>query len=161
MSAAKPLLEARGLEAGYGASQVLFGVELDIPAGRVTTLLGRNGMGKSTLLKVLTGTLPHGAQRALDVALALAAQPKLLLLDEPMAGMGPDESARMVTLIASLRSEMAILLIEHDMDAVFRLADRITVLVQGKLLMTGSADEVRGHPDVQAVYLGTEAEGHS
>ncbi|RZI68689.1 ABC transporter ATP-binding protein [Variovorax guangxiensis] len=109
----------------------------------------------------IAGTLPHGAQRALDVALALAARPKLLLLDEPMAGMGPDESARMVALIESLRSEMAILLIEHDMDAVFRLATRLTVLVQGKVLMTGTADEVRGHPDVQAVYLGTEAEGHS
>ena len=107
----------------------------------------------------IAGTLPHGAQRALDVALALAARPRLLLLDEPMAGMGPDESARMVALIDSLRHETAILLIEHDMDAVFRLADRITVLVQGKVLMTGSADEVRGNPDVQAVYLGTEAEG--
>jgi len=105
--------------------------------------------------------LPHGAQRALDVALALAAEPKLLLLDEPMAGMGPDESARMVALIESLRASMAILLIEHDMDAVFRLADRLTVLVQGRVLMSGTADEVRGHPDVQAVYLGTEAEGHS
>ena len=109
----------------------------------------------------IAGTLPHGAQRALDVALALAADPKLLLLDEPMAGMGPDESARMVSLIESLRADMAILLIEHDMDAVFRLANRLTVLVQGKVLMTGTADEVRGHPDVQAVYLGTEAEGHS
>ena len=109
----------------------------------------------------IAGTLPHGAQRALDVALALAADPKLLLLDEPMAGMGPDESARMVSLIESLRNDMAILLIEHDMDAVFRLANRLTVLVQGKVLMTGTADEVRGHPDVQAVYLGTEAEGHS
>ena len=107
----------------------------------------------------LAGTLAHGAQRALDVALALAARPRLLLLDEPMAGMGPDESARMVALIDSLRHETAILLIEHDMDAVFRLADRITVLVQGKVLMTGSADDVRGNPDVQAVYLGTEAEG--
>jgi branched-chain amino acid transport system ATP-binding protein len=95
------------------------------------------------------------------VALALAAEPKLLLLDEPMAGMGPDESARMVELIESLRASMAILLIEHDMDAVFRLANRLTVLVQGKVLMSGTADEVRGHPDVQAVYLGTEAEGHS
>ncbi len=109
----------------------------------------------------IAGTLAHGAQRALDVALALAAKPRLLLLDEPMAGMGPDESARMVALIDSLRHETAILLIEHDMDAVFRLADRITVLVQGKVLMTGSADEVRGNADVQAVYLGTEAEGHA
>ena len=109
----------------------------------------------------IAGTLPHGAQRALDVALALAAKPRLLLLDEPMAGMGPDESARMVALIDSLRDETAILLIEHDMDAVFRLADRITVLVQGRVLMTGSADEVRADAQVQAVYLGTEAEGHA
>lgn len=109
----------------------------------------------------LAGTLAHGAQRALDVALALAAKPRLLLLDEPMAGMGPDESARMVALIDSLRRETSILLIEHDMDAVFRLADRITVLVQGRVLMTGSADEVRGDARVQAVYLGTEAEGQA
>jgi len=122
-------------------------------------LAGRVGL--SAERDRIAGTLPHGAQRALDVALALAAKPRLLLLDEPMAGMGPDESARMVELIGSLRSEMAILLIEHDMDAVFRLADRLTVLVQGRVLMTGTADEVRGHPDVQAVYLGTEAEGHS
>ncbi|RZI78565.1 MAG: ABC transporter ATP-binding protein [Variovorax sp.] len=126
---------------------------------RAVALAERVGLGAER--DRIAGTLPHGAQRALDVALALAAEPKLLLLDEPMAGMGPDESARMVTLIERLRSEMAILLIEHDMDAVFRLADRITVLVQGKVLMTGTADEVRGHPDVQAVYLGTEAEGHS
>ena len=126
---------------------------------RAIALADRVGLGAER--DRIAGTLPHGAQRALDVALALAADPKLLLLDEPMAGMGPDESARMVTLIESLRADMAILLIEHDMDAVFRLADRLTVLVQGKVLMTGTADEVRGHPDVQAVYLGTEAEGHS
>ena len=126
---------------------------------RAVALADRVGLGAER--ERIAGTLPHGAQRALDVALALAADPKLLLLDEPMAGMGPDESARMVTLIESLRADMAILLIEHDMDAVFRLANRLTVLVQGKVLMTGTADEVRGHPDVQAVYLGTEAEGHS
>ena len=126
---------------------------------RAIALADRVGLGAER--DRIAGTLPHGAQRALDVALALAANPKLLLLDEPMAGMGPDESARMVTLIDSLRADMAILLIEHDMDAVFRLADRLTVLVQGKVLMTGTAEEVRGHPDVQAVYLGTEAEGHS
>jgi len=123
-------------------------------ADRAAALAERVGLGAER--DRIAGTLAHGAQRALDVALALAAAPKLLLLDEPMAGMGPDESARMVRLIASLRGEMAILLIEHDMDAVFRLADRLTVLVQGRVLMTGSADEVRGHPDVQAVYLGTE-----
>jgi len=126
---------------------------------RAMALADRVGLGAERAR--IAGTLPHGAQRALDVALALAAEPKLLLLDEPMAGMGPDESARMVDLIESLRASMAILLIEHDMDAVFRLANRLTVLVQGKVLMSGTADEVRGHPDVQAVYLGTEAEGHA
>jgi branched-chain amino acid transport system ATP-binding protein len=104
----------------------------------------------------LAGALPHGAQRQLDVALALASKPTLLLLDEPMAGMGPDESERMALLIERLRRDMAILLIEHDMQAVFRLADRISVLVYGRVLATGSADEIRANADVQAVYLGVE-----
>ncbi|MES2529465.1 MAG: ABC transporter ATP-binding protein [Pseudomonadota bacterium] len=102
------------------------------------------------------GTLSHGAQRKLDVALALAARPKLLLLDEPMAGMGPEDSERMTELIHTLKKDMAILLIEHDMKAVFELADRISVLVYGKVLVSGSVDEIRGNPQVQAVYLGTE-----
>ena len=104
----------------------------------------------------ISGSLPHGAQRKLDVALALAASPRLLLLDEPMAGMGPVESAQMVELIESLRVDMAILLIEHDMDAVFRLADRISVLVYGKVLTTGTAEQIRNDAQVQAVYLGSE-----
>ena len=109
------------------------------------------------MLEQVACTLPHGVQRTLDVALALAAQPKLLLLDEPMAGMGPHESARMLALIQSLRGDMAILLIEHDMDAVFALADRISVLVYGKVLISGDADTIRNDPQVQAVYLGDEA----
>ena len=104
----------------------------------------------------LAGALPHGAQRTLDVALALAAAPKLLLLDEPMAGMGPDESLQMVELIDTLRRDMAVLLIEHDMDAVFRLADRISVLVYGRVLTSGTPDAIRNNAEVQAVYLGTE-----
>ena len=107
-------------------------------------------------LNGLAGELPHGAQRKLDVALAIAASPKLLLLDEPMAGMGPTESAAMVRLIKRLQKRMAILLIEHDMDAVFQLADRISVLVYGRVLTAGSAAEIKGHPKVQEVYLGTE-----
>jgi branched-chain amino acid transport system ATP-binding protein len=106
----------------------------------------------------VAGTLPHGAQRKLDVALAIAASPKLLLLDEPMAGMGPVESAEMVALIQRLRQDMAILLIEHDMDAVFQLADRISVLVYGKVLTSGTAAEIQADPQVQAVYLGTETD---
>jgi branched-chain amino acid transport system ATP-binding protein len=90
------------------------------------------------------------------VALALAAAPKLLLLDEPMAGMGPDESLQMVELIDTLRRDMAVLLIEHDMDAVFRLADRISVLVYGRVLTSGTPDAIRNNAEVQAVYLGTE-----
>jgi branched-chain amino acid transport system ATP-binding protein len=113
-------------------------------------------VGLADVLDRVAGTLPHGVQRKLDVALALAARPRLLLLDEPMAGMGPEDSARMVDLIHALRQDMAILLIEHDMKAVFELADRITVLVYGRVLTSGSADEIRGNAQVQAVYLGTE-----
>lgn len=107
------------------------------------------------------GSLPHGAQRKLDVALALAADPKLLLLDEPLAGMGTEESAEMTALIAELRTRhpgMAILLIEHDMDAVFQLADRITVLVYGKVLAQGTSEQIQNDVRVQAVYLGQEEE---
>ena len=106
----------------------------------------------------VAGTLPHGAQRKLDVALAIAATPKLLLLDEPMAGMGPAESEEMVELIQQLRQNMAILLIEHDMDAVFQLADRITVLVYGKVFAQGTAAQIQNDARVQAVYLGQEDE---
>jgi branched-chain amino acid transport system ATP-binding protein len=101
--------------------------------------------------------LAHGEQRQLEVALALATRPALLLLDEPMAGMGPDESAQMVKLIASLRSDLTIVLVEHDMDAVFRLADRISVLVYGRLLATGTAEFIRTNDDVRRAYLGTDA----
>jgi len=105
---------------------------------------------------VPAGALAHGEQRQLEVALALATRPKLLLLDEPMAGMGPDESSRMVTLIEGLRDRLTIVLIEHDMDAVFRLADRISVLVYGRVLATGTADAVRADAEVRRAYLGAE-----
>jgi len=105
---------------------------------------------------VPAGALAHGEQRQLEVALALATRPKLLLLDEPMAGMGPDESSRMVTLIEGLRDRLTIVLIEHDMDAVFRLADRISVLVYGRVLVTGTADAVRADAEVRRAYLGAE-----
>lgn len=124
-------------------------------AGQARALAERVGLGE--VFHRIAGTLAHGAQRQLDVALALAARPKLLLLDEPMAGMGPEESAGMAALIASLRSEAAILLIEHDMAAVFKLADRISVLVYGRIIATGSVEEIRASQQVQDVYLGTEA----
>lgn len=104
----------------------------------------------------LAGTLSHGDQRRLEVGLALATQPKLLLLDEPMAGMGHDESDDLVPLIESLRPAVAVLLIEHDMDAVFRVADRISVLVAGKIIASGTPDEIRRNAEVKRAYLGDE-----
>lgn len=106
----------------------------------------------------VAGTLGHGEQRQLEVGLALAARPRLLLLDEPMAGMGPDESERMVALLQSLRQNLTLLLVEHDMDAVFRLADRISTLVNGRVIATGAPQEIREHADVKRAYLGDELE---
>ena len=102
------------------------------------------------------GDLAYGQRRQLELAMALAAQPTCLLLDEPMAGMSAQESQAVVALLASLKGRYSILLIEHDMDAVFALADRITVLVYGKVIFTGTPDEIRRHPEVKAVYLGEE-----
>ena len=100
--------------------------------------------------------LAHGERRMLELALALATRPDLLLLDEPMAGAGSQESQRMSQIINDLRGTVAILLIEHDMDAVFRLADRITVLVEGAVIATGTADQISHDAAVRAAYLGGE-----
>ena len=101
------------------------------------------------------GALSHGAQRQLEVGLVLCTNPKLMLLDEPMAGMGPDESQRMVELLQSLRAATTtILLVEHDMDAVFRLADTISVLVSGRVVATGNAEKIKNAAMVQRAYLG-------
>lgn len=100
--------------------------------------------------------LSHGERRQLEIALALAQEASVLLLDEPMAGMGAEESARMTELLHSLKGRYAILLVEHDMDAVFALADRITVLVYGQTVLTGSVEQVRNDPQVRAAYLGEE-----
>ncbi len=102
------------------------------------------------------GTLPHGEQRKLEFALAWAARPAVLLLDEPMAGMGPDETLRLTELIESLRGRAAMLLVEHDMQAVFRLADRISVLVYGRIIATGTPEEIRANEAVRQAYLGDE-----
>ncbi|MBR1221361.1 ABC transporter ATP-binding protein [Bradyrhizobium sp. U87765 SZCCT0131] len=96
----------------------------------------------------------HGERRQLELAMALAMQPRLLLLDEPMAGMGREDSARMTRLLSNLKRDYAILLVEHDMNAVFALADRVTVLVAGQAIASGSADTVRADPRVRAAYLG-------
>ena len=105
------------------------------------------------------GDLSHGEHRQLEIAMALATRPRLLLLDEPMAGMGPEESARMVSILRDLRRERTLLLVEHDMDAVFAIADRITVLVSGRVVASGGPEEIRGDPEVRRAYLGEDFPG--
>ena len=111
-------------------------------------------VGLAEQAATVAGQLSHGEQRALELAMALATKPQLLLLDEPMAGTGPEESARMVELIEHLARHVTILLVEHDMDAVFRLADRISVLVNGQLICTGTPETVRNDAGVRRAYLG-------
>ena len=106
----------------------------------------------------VTSALSHGEHRLIELAMALAGHPRMLLLDEPMAGLGPEESARMVEMLRALKKELTILLVEHDMEAVFALADRITVLVYGRVIATGAPAEIRGNAAVRDAYLG-EAEG--
>jgi branched-chain amino acid transport system ATP-binding protein len=107
---------------------------------------------------VLAANLAHGEQRQLEIAMVLATKPRLLLLDEPVAGMGVEESARMVGFLSKLKGSQSIVLVEHDMDAVFSLADRISVLVYGRIIATGTPQEIRANPEVRAAYLGEESQ---
>ena len=117
-------------------------------------MLDEVGLGERAA--VLAANLSHGEQRQLEVAMALATRPRLLLLDEPMAGMGIEESQRMVGFLGKLKQTHTMILVEHDMDAVFKLADRISVLVYGKLIATGEPEAIRANPEVRAAYLGTD-----
>jgi branched-chain amino acid transport system ATP-binding protein len=112
----------------------------------------RVGLGQS--LEREAGALSHGQKRQLEIAMCLATDPQVLLLDEPLAGMGAEETERMLALLAELKTGHAILLVEHDMDAVFRIADRITVMVNGSVIASGTPDEIRNSAEVQAAYLG-------
>ncbi len=114
-------------------------------------------VGLGARASTLAANLSHGEQRQLEVAMALATRPRLLLLDEPMAGMGVEESRRMIGFLGTLKQRHTMILVEHDMDAVFRLADRISVLVYGRLIATGSPDEIRANPEVRVAYLGEDA----
>jgi branched-chain amino acid transport system ATP-binding protein len=106
--------------------------------------------------RAIAADLAHGEQRCLELAMALATRPRLLLLDEPLAGMGHEESARMATLVAGLKGRVSMLLVEHDMDIVFRLADRISVLVAGRIVASGTPDAIRNDAEVRRAYLGDE-----
>jgi branched-chain amino acid transport system ATP-binding protein len=109
---------------------------------------------------VIAGTLSHGEQRQLEIAMVLATDAQVLLLDEPLAGMGSNESSQMVALLNELKKTRAILLVEHDMDAVFAVADRVTVLVNGQVLESGSPEQIRNSAEVQEAYLGVEEAVH-
>jgi branched-chain amino acid transport system ATP-binding protein len=113
-------------------------------------------VGLAPKIDLLASSLAHGEQRALEVGLALATRPQLVLLDEPMAGMGLEESQRMIELISRIRAQVTVLLVEHDMVAVFRLADRISVMVNGRLIASGSPEKIRMDPEVRKAYLGDE-----
>jgi len=113
-------------------------------------------VGLAERANVLVSRLSHGEQRELELAVALATKPQLLLLDEPMAGLGVTESARMVKLLGELRKEVTIVLVEHDMEAVFALADRISVLVYGRVIASGLPSEIRQNEEVKRAYLGDQ-----
>jgi branched-chain amino acid transport system ATP-binding protein len=102
----------------------------------------------------VAASLSHGAKRQLEIAMCLATEPQVLLLDEPLAGMGAEETERMLALLQALKAGHAVLLVEHDMDAVFRVADRITVMVNGRVIASDTPAAVRANPDVQVAYLG-------
>jgi len=110
--------------------------------------------GLADVLSRPAGSLSHGEKRQLEIAMCLATAPQVLLLDEPLAGMGAEETDRMLALLAALKAQHAILLVEHDMDAVFRIADTITVMVNGVVIFSGAPAAVRSSPEVQAAYLG-------
>jgi branched-chain amino acid transport system ATP-binding protein len=113
-------------------------------------------VGLADRASIIAGALSHGEKRALEIAIALATRPKLLLLDEPLAGAGPEETEKLITLLRGLKSRYAVLLVEHDMQAVFALADRISVLAEGRIIASGSTADIRLSAEVRAAYLGEE-----
>ena len=113
--------------------------------------------GLSHMAERQAGSLSHGGKRQLEIAMCLATQPRVLLLDEPLAGMGAEETDRMLQVLDSLKPGHAIVLVEHDMDAVFRIAGRITVMVNGEVIASGDPDAIRRNRDVQVAYLGDVA----
>ena len=112
--------------------------------------------GLQNRVKSIAGTISHGEQRQLEIAMTLATEPQVILLDEPLAGMGALEAERMVALLQTIKKDHAILLVEHDMDAVFALADKLTVMVNGQVIASGTPAEIRADAGVQAAYLGEE-----
>jgi branched-chain amino acid transport system ATP-binding protein len=149
---------ALAVQARTGSSLRFFGRAADEAALNTPALAALEQTGIADRAKLRAGELSHGEKRALELAIALAMQPTLLLLDEPMAGMGREEAERQVDLLNRLKGRLTMVLVEHDMPAVFALADRISVLVRGRVLTTGRPDDVRADPQVITAYLGEQME---
>jgi branched-chain amino acid transport system ATP-binding protein len=126
------------------------GCDLSMPAANDVL----DVVGLAAFAGQIAGSMSHGQKRQLEIAMCLATRPRVLLLDEPLAGMGAEESERMLALLEKLKREHAVLLVEHDMDAVFRVADRITVMVNGKVIASDVPQAIRNNRDVQVAYLG-------
>lgn len=127
------------------------------PALMASAMSALERVGLASSADQITANLSHGQRRQLEVAVALTLEPRAFVMDEPMAGLGADGSKTMTTFLSSLRTQAPILLVEHDMDAVFALADRISVLVYGRVIATGTVNEIRSSPEVKQAYLGEEA----
>ncbi|PVE24173.1 ABC transporter ATP-binding protein [Microvirga sp. KLBC 81] len=147
---------ALAVQARSGSSFRFFGHAAREKALNEPAMNCLNLVGLGARAQIIAGLLSHGEKRQLELAIALATEPKLLLLDEPLAGTGHEESQRVVETLRRLKSYTTIVLIEHDMDAVFSLADRVSVLVYGRLIATGTPERVRAHAEVRAAYLGEE-----
>ena len=149
---------ALAVQARTGSSFRLFGNAAAEPALNIPAMAALEQAGIAHRAGVRAGELSHGEKRALELAIALAMQPRLLLLDEPMAGIGRDETERLVDFLLRLKGQLTMILVEHDMAAVFALADRISALIRGRLLTTGSPAQVRADPQVVTAYLGEQME---
>jgi branched-chain amino acid transport system ATP-binding protein len=149
---------ALAVQSRAGSSYRVLGRVAAEPGLNEPALAALADVGLAERANMAAGELAHGEKRALELAIALAMQPKVLLLDEPMAGTGREESARLIALLRRLKRRFSVLLVEHDMTAVFALADRISVLLYGRILASGTPDAVRTDPRVVAAYLGDEME---
>jgi branched-chain amino acid transport system ATP-binding protein len=147
---------ALAVQAGAGSSFRFFrpaGSEARLNAPAMAAL---DQVGIAARAHTPAGAMSHGEKRQLELAIALATQPRLLLLDEPLAGAGPEETERLVGILRGLKGRYTIVLVEHDMQAVFAMADRISVLVYGRVIATGTPDVIRGNAEVRAAYLGED-----
>jgi len=149
---------ALAVQARDGSSLRFIGRAADETALNLPAMVALEQIGIADRAQVRAGELSHGEKRALELAIALAMQPTLLLLDEPMAGIGREETERQVELLLRLKGEVTMVLVEHDMAAVFALADRISVLIRGRVLITGLPEVVRADPQVVTAYLGEQME---